>query len=427
MTADNRETYRWKERVELLQLTSQPPNHYVDPFEEIPNDDSCDRESRLYFMYLRHLAWFGQTIDDDSRRAPRVNSAYRWTRLLLDYSVDCTFISEIAEKDPRFYEVVTETESGDRQLKIRVTGDRREKYGTPVEKPQSWRKVLACFDACGCNVQQLTPIELELALVVFDWWQDKPRFAQWLFVRPEVLRRIEHFLLQRYCWSLLKMFRWALRACLATNESAPEGVKLTSPIGSYRAFKRFRAAAVGLPLRMWGLAMIGFLSTFAVDALQNMIWFGPWLMTLLVGLVAAGVSWGLAYVDVYKQHGGEISKRLAMRRAVGLFCRLWGFACVFACLAILLLFAAWPDGLFFDNPEIQVEGETLTKMDAYRQHHPLRVLTGSLSDGSADQVQAFWNSVCQWLIASFTLGSLSAFLGITVQWLWEDKSAIEPI
>jgi hypothetical protein len=154
---------------------------------------------------------------------------------------------------------------------------------------------------------------------------------------------------------------------------------------------------------------VGFLTTFAVDALQNLIWFGPWLVTLLVGVFAGVLTWVFSYVDVYKQHGGEtIAARLVRRRTWGLCRRLWGFSFCLAAGATFVLFTnwytCWSDSLFLTSSGTM-----------YHDKHPLTTLS------------CCWKGVGQWLLASFTLGSLSALLGIVVQWLWEDKSAIEPI
>lgn len=62
--------------------------------------------------------------------------------------------------------------------------------------------------------EALTVAELELALVIFQWNEEQPKFTVWLSdLAPECLPEIHRFLLHRYCWPLLDAFEAALKNC----------------------------------------------------------------------------------------------------------------------------------------------------------------------------------------------------------------------
>ena len=161
-------TQRWQHELKSKNLLDKQPHEYFTQLDEVQGlppdalDDPASYHSKYLYLYLRHQAWFGQSVENDSPRNPRVLAAERWTRFLLDTSQSASVVAEIVAADKRFF-------ADGRTLAPREWTNQ---MGTPNEKPRSWRKVLRCLDECGCDVQQLTAVEFELALVVFDWWCD---------------------------------------------------------------------------------------------------------------------------------------------------------------------------------------------------------------------------------------------------------------
>ncbi len=284
---------------------------------------------------------------------------YAWVRYLVgDEVTTATFyLQQYLAMDARFYRGCEQPGAGRLLPKPRR------------EWPEAWGNVLPWLQ----NPERLTVGELELALAVFEWKADRPRFVWWLRHRPHILWRIHRFLLKRYCYELLPPFRRALRA---------DG--LDRP--PFRAGELWQ-----LQPRIAGLSFIGFLAMLGLYR-DLSLFCGPcmagggvpvgmlWAATL--GCVA--LLWAVVYVDVFKQNRGVMS---SLMHGIGrVWWTVWGFLWWGAVFALGYV---WGLG--------GLAGLDIGVDPGYRG-----------------------------VAVGFTAAA-ACLIGALLQWFWEDRAATEPV
>jgi len=168
---------------------------------------------------------------------------------------------------------------------------------------------------------RLTVAELELVLALFQWEGNEPRLVWWARKYPYLLWRVHGFLYERYCFSLLRQFRPALKAAEAWKPAhrAGEWAKLMPRIGA--------------------LGMVGTMLVLHTEIIGAFYWHanGP-LVAGAGAFVLSGLAW-LIYLDVFRQNRGLLHRRWdALRwRVFPLFWRSLVWSGVYA--AVLL--AVW--------------------------------------------------------------------------------------
>lgn len=465
----------WRHEFDSLYVNKKGPLSFLQAFPTLRIDERCHRDSLEYYQFLRFLAWHGQRVELDGPSDQRAAAAANWTRAIVaGTTVSQSWIHEVIRGDDRFYRGRRTLAT---QKHYRTLRDERKEAAREVllledleikprekwERKRSgdWKEVLPFLQPQGkrfakvYSLGRLTPIELELAFTTFDWWYPIPRFAPWLFYRPELLPEIHGFLLRTYSFEMLDVFNAARHSSVMQNRAERIVIPSETPISRKFTSRKYDAGEFlnsAISVRLLGVVVVGFLSSFAVDALQHVIWFGPCLLPVGIALVAAAGTYLFALFDVYKQNSRMIDTKLAKRRARTLCGRLWTISLLFSIVMTLLLFWPWSD-VFSDkwflinspqrtsaqeeslaagvphnaDPAPRQQPPTFTKADAYLEHHPLQTLIGK-TDGRDDYQRPTWRqSALQCVVSVLALASLSSLLGITVQWLWEDKSAMEPI
>jgi len=284
---------------------------------------------------------------------------YAWVRYLVgDEVTTATFyLQQYVVTDTRFYRGRDPSGEGSLRPKSRA------------EWPGAWKGVLRWLR----HPERLTVGELELALAVFEWTAERPRFVWWLRERPHILWRIHRFLLKRYGYELLVPFCKALRA---------DG--LDQP--------PFRAGELWLlQPRIAGLSFIGFLAV--VGLLRDVDLFcGPCMAgggvppgVLWAGsLLCALLLWVVVYVDVFKQNRGVMS---SLSHGVR---RVW---------QTVFYFLWW--GTVFSIGYVWGAGALL-----------------GLNIGVDPGYRA--------VAAAFTAAA-ACLIGALLQWFWEDRAATEPV
>jgi hypothetical protein len=261
--------------------------------------------------------------------------------------------------------------------------------------------------------EHLTVTELEIALAIFDWDQEggsrptSPHFVWWLRDRPAILWRIHAFLLKRYCFPLLGVFSAAL-GNTGQGRNGDHGSTTAQSLDR----PPFRAGELwALYPRIGGLTVVGFLGVMSLDQLVAILFAAPWWVAAIAAFGGLGLLATLAYMDVFKQNRGVMASmphglpRVA--HLVGLFAA-WGLASA-AVLSLSTL--AWKALGPSDGAFVWFDG-------AGNPFGNLVVLAPPVGS---------WPRVLRFLVGLVGVASLSAALGALLQWVWEDKSATEPI
>ena len=358
----------WKEIARHVEKAAKPSDYppllegfiavgKCEAFADLRSKRGLDR---LRYACLRAQKRPPESCDDDLQIVAR-EVAYRWVGYLIgDHSSRFSFyLQEFRARDHVFYHVVPEGNGGRPTLRPK----------SRAEWPGAWKEVLRWFR----HPERLTVGELELALAVFEWTAERPRFVWWLRERPHILWRVHRFLLKRYGYELLVPFCKALRA---------DG--LDQP--------PFRAGELWLlQPRIAGLSFIGFLAV--VGLLRDVDLFcGPCMAgggvppgVLWAGsLLCALLLWVVVYVDVFKQNRGVMS---SLSHGVR---RVW---------QTVFYFLWW--GTVFSIGYVWGAGALL-----------------GLNIGVDPGYRA--------VAAAFTAAA-ACLIGALLQWFWEDRAATEPV
>ena len=258
--------------------------------------------------------------------------------------------------------------------------------------------------------ENLTILEMEIALAIFEWNSDEPRLVWWIREYPHILRRVHQVLLGTYGFTLLKMLRRAMKAARSPESKEAHGADLGAVAGgSSSLYKAPYLASVGWRLypRLGGLVTIGLLGIFSINYVLTPFYAAPLSGVALVGFIALVLIIMLILMDVFKQNRGVlVSPSHALPRVIGVLWRVlaWGAFETSATVAVLLLIL---------SPAIQ--RSSLQNWVAYHQ----------LPDMALPHLaaQPWWH----WLVRFTVLGLAAVLLGLLLQWFWEDRSVIEPI
>jgi hypothetical protein len=280
-----------------------------------------------------------------------------------------------------------------------------------VEPQPEWRRRLAYLK----HPQRLSLAEFEVALMLFEWLPESPpspaadssvesnklsppRFpvvAAWLPKQaPMLLRRIEPWLLNHYCYPLLRPFRRAL---------AQSNLLRLPFCGLGRGFFRPRLIAfvvVGL-LALHGAGDVADVFKAAADGEVGKRGAHAAILTILPLL-----TWILALVDVRRRNPGaafSLSTRAWLRRGTLLAASM---------LSIGVLGSVVVAGLTQQIESIALLTGVWT------------ALRGAGSEPAASQPQGAFASV-DFGAAILARGAAYALCGAFAQWLWGRESAIE--
>ena len=351
---------------------------------------ASSRESEIF--WLRELAWHGQHVTGREWYDTRTSAPVCWLRFLLNQWETTNFEDRLSS-DRRLY----------KNEQILLDGD--------------FANVLTWLDR-----SKITKREFEIALTLFDWWCDRPRFAPWVYYRPNQLRNVFRLLLRSYTFPLINGFREAQRWRHNGKHAFPEKDEL----GNQRTFAfeeregktkeqdltgfRYAPGAIfGAEIRMTGLITVGYLACCGIDALQHTIWNSTYYANIMIVLASLlGAVWLLA-LDVQKKTSGQLRKREVYRRTGGTIVRLWivGFVVVASCN--LLMYTTFPTIL----GDQWVSNHASAESNFY--NHPVSIFPLGLKD---------W---LHFLVSTITVTFTATLLGIVVQWLWDESSAIESI
>lgn len=339
-------------------------------------------------QFLRRVAMAvrnGQPSGPDAQDAAYY-LASRWVRFLISEqaSQEKFFLQEYVARDNAFYE---------------------NDHLRPKANLKVWD------DLPALKSHQLTITEWELTLAIFTHDGKTWRFTWWLARYPHLLWRIHAFLLRRYCFPLLALFRQAQK----NTQKSESNASLDRPPS--RAGEQSNASLDRPPFRageLWRLypriGALTFLGLLAIVGLTPALAFffaGHWLLVAFAVGAAFVVQLVLSGIDVFKQNRGVmVSKGHAWPRVWRLSLRffLWGFV-----LAVGFLAACWLTQL------LPFEKSALRPLEGWGN-----ILLPEVSLAPAGKGARFLLGVLGLAAASGTLGAL-------LQWIWEERAATEPI
>jgi len=304
-----------------------------------------------------------------------------WVEMLLTSDRDSERLVDVVRTDRVFYDfprgpALPDDRYSKRQPKRRQ-GDTGWRGG--------WERTLPFLK----HPERLTMAELELALVIFSWQEDKPVFPQWLQLHaPDLLPCIHRFLLRRYCCELLGPFKEALAA--ADRFRPP-----------YRAGEIY-----GVHLRMLSMIAVGLMALLgASDVLDHLAAHNTaqaLLMTCLLLALVFILRYRLLSWEVFRQnHGFLASKAHAESRIVWLFTHV---------LAYAVIMSACANGfLFLHDVAPRLVSVVAQPPDLSRGPHTLDCL----------------DAAGRGLLSIVVQGLLAAVLGVVLQSLWDSHSIVD--
>jgi hypothetical protein len=405
---------------------------YLEQSAYVLNIDTTrlDQQWLLRFTALCCAAIHGNPHGELSRQAIPLETVYPWILFLCNESQATFFLQEHRCKDAVFFEDPDLRPSapkprsqwgdiGEGDIDERTTA-----YQGSSGVLQEWQNCLRWLDAPTAfgshsyRAADLTVAELELALVLFNWKEDRPRFAWWVRRWPHILHTVHLFLLRRYSWTLLAAFEEARIAEKALYPPTFDAEYTRRHEHCNGIFKPFRL------LRMWGLMLLGLFTIRQVFPCPDSAWHHPlpffasdWTQfagaCFLLCFSVAGL-WLLCYKDVLKQnHGMLISFAHARPRTLRL-CRS----------------VAWRGlvtaGVFHGIGWVSFHANALVAV--------FRGLTGAkpTEKGMALLLQSAGGNAIFWNLATHAmgivaLGMTAAFIGVCGQWVFQDVSLTEPV
>jgi hypothetical protein len=323
-------------------------------------------------MFLR-FATFVIVQNGLSSKAP-IESAKAWVEFLLSLASAPARAQEFIDKvanDTVFYQPYSSIPQ-------------------PPKPRQKWVKeweddVLRWMD----KPQDLTAVELELALAIFEWRGHEPRFADWLTCcHPYLLPQIHRYLLRHYTYPLLKSFNQTLKAMEKEDQRIYKAGELCN-----------------LPLRLIGsvtvgaFAMMGAGQLFPLLAQPRGVFHAAFALLLSLVLIFAALRPLLRH-EVLRQNRGLIVSDPHMRpRLRSLFGSTLKWACGVS-FSVKLLLTIMP------------------KLDKLSLERLVQTLTSYT-----------WMQIAQIALAQFagflSMAAVAAVVGILIQWLWDDHSGLE--
>ncbi len=358
-------------------------------------------------LLLRYVTWRLQKRPDqaDVRELGR-ELAYSWLQFLLgDAAEGRSFFLQhflLCYAEPFYY--------GGRPGELR-----------PSPKKDGWQEILPWLR----RPQNLTILEMEIALAIFRWDATEPELVWWIREYPHILRRVHGLLLRTYGFALLGALTRAMKAAREDHGPGTSGAEGGSPVTGDAGQSEYTAstngvlsrslyqapylASVGWRVypRLGGLVLIGLLGILSINYLLTPLYAAPLWLVLTGGLAALALIHRLIMMDVFKQNRGVlVSARHAQPRTLGVLWRAlaWGCAGTLAACAVLRLILSH-----------LVRRPSLENWTAYRQ----------LPDMALPHLaaQPWWH----WLLRFAVMGLGAVLLGLLLQWFWEDRSVIEPI
>lgn len=215
----------------------------------------------------------------------------------------------------------------------------------------------------------LTVAELELALALFSWEAKEPAFTTWIRLRPHILRHVHWLLLNRYSYTLQKAFHKAAQ-------------KSGLDLPPFRAgeWTRYRP-------RIWGLNGLGILALFTFEPAIELFFTTSDSMKLGLTLVAGATAlYFLVELDLFKQNHGLVQKRRHIFPRIVRTLISMLTPSVFGVLIVSWMIAFKTENLFL------IQGSAV------------RFLGGAV-------LASLWATV----------------IGVILQWLWEERSVLEPV
>jgi hypothetical protein len=360
-------------------------------------------------LFLRYVTWRA------ARRTPTGKSAPRWAREVA-YSWLDFLLGPAANGRSFFLQHFLTTEN----LAFYIGNEPTDLQPTPRKCwPDSWKnrdtRTLPIIE----RPQNLTILEMEIALAIFEWNAKKPRLVWWIREYPHILRRIHQVLLRTYGFALLHPLRRAMKTGTKGADTADSGNGATDSSSNtsnesadqegYSLYRAPYIASIGWRCypRLAGLVTIGLLGILSINYVLTFLFAGPLGSVIAGGGAALALIAALILMDVFKQNRGVlVSERHALPRTWGVVWRalLYGAAEVTALVFMLRALLSYI-----------IDRGKLESWVAYRQ----------LPDMALPHV-TFWAS-CGWIVRFTVMGLGAVLLGLLLQWFWEDRSVIEPI
>jgi hypothetical protein len=359
-------------------------------WEELP--DTCKDEERgealqlwrLVALRCNVLASGDPGTDDKAWRC--WHYLRKWINFLLKPSAQTFYFQEALSEDTTFYK-------GEGTLQPKQRG----------EWPKELRQEILPWLR---NPEQLTIVELELALTIFDRSAGAPKLAWWVSKKPYLLHKIHRFLLARYCFGLLGPLREA-RAAQDLNAPPNRAVE----------YERINP-------RLTGFMAVGTLAIVGLDFLPAFFFAGYYAnipVALLVALLFLVLK-ELAYMDVFKQNRPLlVTRRHAKSRTWHLLqATLWRSAG----------FAATMMGFWSVAERTILRPHNLERVfnTVHDPRSPSWNLGNLIWPYLRGPLETAWYLETWRLVTGFCALALSAaVLGFLLQGFWEDTSALEPI
>ncbi len=225
--------------------------------------------------------------------------------------------------------------------------------------------------------------DLEIGLVIFKWKEQRPTLVDWLKGgQALLLDTVQQALLRRYSFRLSTMLNKAVKRGWANDAGDSEKPRVSPLWKLWRIYPR-----------IGGLVLVGFLvfvGAAPVFGMSLRTEAAPWAFA--VSLFGLFCIWTF---DVLRRNGSFLALKSACWRAAALGCRFVPWTILLGVIVFSLWFLAGWAGV-----------------------HP-------------DTVAALPHAWCGWG-ASFLLKfasscSMAALLGSLIEWLWQGRSAVEPL
>lgn len=334
---------------------------------------------RLYA--LRHCALVAHefdSLDSEGLESAR-RCCYEWVNFITaeESSSLSFFLRDYCAKDETFYKI--------NKGEVTLVPKRQKDWSKGWNAKLRWLKS-----------HRLTVPELELALVLFDWNGCKPSLARWATNYPQILWRVDRFLLRRYCFPLLKALR------CATSGLGGSATRVASAGPLARIYPRICIlAALGYSAIVGLHPVVAFL--FGVD--ERRVFLGGVACCLFVST--------LLYLVVHRGNFGVVSsKSEVLRRA------LWTWLHASVRAAGVGLFVA----LFWLALAHTLDPTRLVNWGEGHVSPGEGVIVPVLRWDWSPSLSVLAGSIVRW----FAAGQCALLFGAMLEWFWEDRSWLEP-
>jgi hypothetical protein len=280
------------------------------------------------------------------------------------------------------------------------------------------------------DVTHLTIAEFEIALMLFRWESREAELSAWAQCWPKAVQLSHDFFLRHYTFPLVRARKSAVKKMVCTRTQSNVSGNPTNtvkPLAGVEPPLKEEKRSSPLPdpamysvgfradwfLRLGALIALGYVALMSTNVLGALFFAASWWI-VLPWTVAMAVGLVLFYqVDVFKQNRALAwnTKQLLprTRRLAG-----WGILYTTAlgvCVAFFLLIAVsrWSNADRLWTPD---GGNPLSDLIVPR-------ITFAWPPD--------WPTTLDMTLRWISFGLTANFIGLLIQWIWEDRSAVEPL